>query len=369
MLFRTGYVALCVYGLSILGAVIAPDQTGDDPLRATQTLPRNAPPKHQPLCGFAISLHHTDHLHLYLQAIDEMATMGFNCVEVATPAFQTNGQSNQIRVETGPGRGPQRWQLLKLLHHAKRRNLTTALMPQVLFTDPRGNEWRGKIHPDQWDPWWHSYRRVIDYFLDVANETSVDIFSVGSELLSTERQSHRWAWLIGHARKRFGGRLTYSTNWDHYHVPTLWRDLDMIGISGYWDLSSSAGSGPQTLGQLTNRWREIRQKLLGFAAAHNRPILFTEIGYPSLPWAIKDPWNYINDAQTHADPNAQAMGYASFLAAWDDLLTSQPQIQLFSGVFFYAWDPYRQGSDQDTGYGVRGKPTLNLLKRWLVRQR
>ncbi len=365
MLSRIGYAALGAYGLSILGAVMAPTQTDGDsrpvPMRrAGHTL------SEPPLRGFAISLHHTEHLHLYLQAIDEMVELGFNCLEVTTPVFQTNGQAQEIHIKTGPGGGPERWQLVALLHHASQRRLTTALMPQILFTAPRGNEWRGKIHPAQWDPWWKHYQRVIDYFLDVANEASVDIFCVGSELLSTERQAHRWTRLIQHTRRRFGGQLTYSTNWDHYHIPTIWRDLDMIGISGYWDLSVGTGQGSPTLDQLTHRWQNIRRKVLSFAAAHRRPILFTEIGYPSLPWAIKDPWNYIRNGQVNADHRAQAMGYASFLTAWDDLLRHQHDPTQLRGVFFYAWDPYHHGGEQDTGYGVRGKPALDLLKHWLA---
>ena len=34
----------------------------------------------------------------------------------------------------------------------------------------------------------------------------------------------------------------------------------------------------------------------------------------------------------------------------------------FFGVFFYAWDPYNQGGPRDTGYGVRGKPALDVVR-------
>ena len=140
---------------------------------------------------FAFWMYHSTYKD-HLQAIDEMADLGCNSVEIITPAFQTDGQSQQVRIETGPKRGPLRWQLLALLHHAHQRGLTTTLMPQVLFTHPRGNEWRGKINPPNWGPWWDSYQRVIDYFLDIAQEASVDVFCVGSE--SREEVSRKvWA--------------------------------------------------------------------------------------------------------------------------------------------------------------------------------
>ncbi len=357
--------ALLVYGISILGAIIAPRPVSGDPT-PTRPTPRQGPPPQWPLRGFAISLHHTNRLDLYLASIDEIAKLGFNCLEVATPAFQTHGASAQIQLVTGPGRGPTRQQLVTLLQHAHDRGLTTALMPQILFTDPRGNEWRGKIHPPQWGPWWESYARVTDYFLDVANEADVDIYCVGSELLSTERQADRWDGLIDHVRSRFKGWLTYSTNWDHYHVPTIWRRLDMIGVSGYWDLTEQAQHDPPTHDELRHRWQGIRQQLLAFAQDQGRPILFTEIGYPSLTWALKDPWNYVPpDPSTPPDPQAQALGYEAFLNAWGDLLVDRPQPQQLVGVFFYAWDPYRQGGPGDYGYGVRGKPALQRLRQWL----
>lgn len=365
---HAGCAALIVYGLSILGTLIAPRPTVGQRLPSGVWARRDVPPG-SPLRGFAISLHHTDRLALYLAAIDEMAALGFNCVEVATPAFQTNGASQQIRIETGTQRGPTRDQLVTVLRHARQRGLVTALMPQILLTHPRGNEWRGKIHPDQWDPWWQSYRTIVDYFLEIANESSVDIFVIGSELLSTERHADRWTQLVGHARKRFNGWLSYSTNWDHYHVPTIWPHVDMIGVSGYWDLTRDARDGCPTPEDLKNRWRQIRRKLLDFAATQDRPILFTEIGYPSLPWALKAPWNYVNDRRTPADHDAQVQGYRAFLSAWDDLLTTQPNGRLLTGVFFYAWDPYHQGGADDGGYGVRGKPALKLLKQWLAASR
>jgi len=360
---------LIVYVLSILGALWAPGRSHGHPpppgvlVKSGEGLP------HETLRGFALSLHYTDQLGLYMQAIDEMAALGFNCVEIATPAFQTNGASHDVRVEAGPGRGPHRWQLIQLLGYARERGLVTTLMPQILFTQPRGNEWRGKIHPEHWGPWWENYKKTIDYFLDIANEAGVDIFCVGSELLSTERQVDRWVEMIGHVRKGFKGRLTYSTNWDHYHVPLVWQHLDLIGISGYWDMTQAARHTPPTPQELAQRWRGIREKLLAFAASQDRPILFTEVGYPSLPWALKDPWNYVNDAGIPSAPDAQALGYKAFLLAWEDLLIHQPNPKHLAGVFFYAWDPYNQGGPQDSGYGVRGKPVYDILKDWLATPR
>ena len=373
-----------VYVLCLLGAAVASKPSNELPLPG-QSIPPSA--KHPtlgsharldpPWCGFAINLHYTDRFAAYLQAIDEIAQLGLDSIEIVTPAFQTHGASQEIRIESGPGRGPWRWQIVTMLEHARSRGLRTTLMPVVLFTEPRDNEWRGKIHPHDWDQWWRSYREMVDYFLDIAVEARCDVFCVGSELLSTEKQLDRWRALIAHARGQFDGKLTYSTNWDHYHVSTLWRDLDMIGISGYWDITTLTDPDHPDPDALTQRWRQIRDKILAFAQAQRRPVLFTEIGYPSLPWALKDPWNYVNSEGQPSHPQTQVMGYDAFLTAWSDWLIGQAdatdtlrdrhgQGGPLAGVFFYAWDPYHVGGPTDTGYGVRGKPALDRLRKFLA---
>ena len=140
----------------------------------------------------------------------------------------------------------------------------------------------------------------------------------------------------------------------------------MIGISCYWDMTKGAKNAPPSAEDLAERWRTIRRGILDFAAAEGRPVFLTEIGYPSLPWGLKDPWNYVNSEEATADAAVQARGYAAFLAAWDDLLVSTPDRTRFAGVVFYEWDVYASGGDKDdTGYGIRGKPAHALVKRWL----
>jgi len=391
--------AAIVYLASTLGAVFAPQAVAPPPALPTPPASTNPQPAGASIVGFAINFHHTDDVAPFLRAVDELASLGFNAVEVLTPAFQRDGVATEISVQYGPGLSPRRDDLLALLRHAKARGMTTPLMPRVVFTNPRGNEWRGKINPEDWDAWWVSYRRNLDYFIDIAREADVDILMVGSELISTERQIDRWQELIAYARSRFSGALTYSTNWDHYQYPAFWPLLDMIGINGYWEISGDAEElAPWP--QLQLRWRRIRHEVASFAHRTGRPVLLTEIGYPSLPWALKDPWNYVNADDTPAAPSVQALGYAAFLSAWCDVIRPHPVTSLdesagspatvastgdaretvdaadaaspvrdrawIKGVYFYSWDPYGKGARDDTGYGVQGKPALDLLRRWLT---
>jgi hypothetical protein len=319
-----------------------------------------------PIRGFALNYHHTRDVGIYYKAIDHIADMGFNAVEIVTPMYQTNGATTDIGIRIGPGQSPDPKDLASVLRHAKSRGLTTTLMPIVLLAQPRGNEWRGKIRPDDWKAWWAAYEAAMDGYIRIAVQTRVDVLSVGSELLTTERQREPWARFISQVRARFKGKLSYSTNWDHYHVPVFWSELDMIGINGYWNLVKDVPADRQpTDDDLIKRWTQIQTQLLDFGKSKNKPILLTEIGYPSLPWGLKDPWNYVNSKKVSVDQQQQARGYKAFLAVWNDLLLTSPDTARIAGVYFYKWDPYFKGDYNDSGYGVLGKPAYELLKTWL----
>lgn len=378
-------IAMAIWFVAVVGSLLAPAPTvGDGPalpnaVKSNQLGPTDLSRGGQflkqygrPLVGFALNIHYNDDQNLYLNAIDELATLGCNAVMFSTPAFQTNGASNNIRMEVGPGRGPYRERLIALIKHARQRGMTTALMPTVLFTAPRGGEWRGKIVPDSWDKWWQSYQRMTDHFVAIAVEANVDIYVVGSELLTTEKQTQRWRKVIARVRKQFAGSLTYSANFDAYGDPTFWDQLDLVAMNGYFNLTGEHQNDHPPIEHVTQQWRNHRKKVLAFAASQGKPLLFTELGYPSAPWGLKRPWDYVPYNDTVSTPAVQRDGYEAFFQSWRtdlekvDLLKPAADLEApLAGVFFYEWDPYREGDSKDTHYGIRGKPAFDVVKNWL----
>ena len=366
--------AAAVFVLAVAGAAVARHQQPRNGSMALPPVPAVADEQPRfatrgPHVGFALELHHTDHFHLYMEAVDRMAAGGADSLLVVTPAWQEHGASNEITIEARLRRGPTREQLVRLLNHAHKRELKTALMPIVLMTEPRGNEWRGRIHPPDWSAWWQSYRTMIGWFANVAAQTEVDLFYVGSELLSTESQTRRWSALIEHVERIYPGSIGYTTNWDHYSRTTLWPMVDVVGINGYWDITTGTSAAAPDPAILSHNWGRIRNDLLRFARQVDRPVVLTEVGYPSLPWALQEPWNYVTDVQTEATPQIQAMGYAAFLSGFGVALQQPPSLDdgrpALAGVFFYRWDVYHHGGPTDTGYGIRGKPAEDLLHQWM----
>src|SRR5205823_12493350 len=96
----------------------------------------------------------------------------------------------------------------------------------VLLDNPIGDEWRGKIHPDSWDEWFDSYRNIMEHFAWIAEVNHVDLLVVGSELVTTENKVDQWTRTIQKIRETYHGKLTYSSNWDHYRSVEFW---DQIG--------------------------------------------------------------------------------------------------------------------------------------------
>ena len=331
----------------------------DDPSSGVATrvvAPRPFGPKR---LGFAINIHNVYRREPYLRAIDDIAALGADSVQILTPMYQDDGSSSAIRHDAARSTDPD--DLVAILEYAHEQGLRTTLMPIVLFSSPRGNEWRGKIIPEDWAAWWASYETNLLRCVDLAVAAGADVFVVGSELNSTEAMTRRWARIISLVRDRFQGELTYSANWDRYRKVPMWDLLDLISISAWYEISDDPDASAE---QLAASWASIRKDILAFARSRNRPVAFSEIGYPTVPWALQDPWNYVADPDTVPDPEQQQRGLDAFFKAWIDSFATDPY---FVGFHCYEWDVHRAGGPYDFGYGIRGKPAHPLVRDWFGR--
>lgn len=310
-----------------------------------------------PILGLAINAHHISDLQLYLDSVDQIAKLGANSLIVVTPMFQVLVDSNEIRYL--PKKCASDEQLIAILQHAKKRNLHTTLLPIVLIEEPGDKDWRGVIEPSDWDAWWKSYDNFLDRFIKIAVAADVDLLSIGSELNTTEKQIGRWTRIAKYVRQRFGGKITYSANWDRYDKAQLWPLVDVMSVSSYFELSRDDENAP--LEKLREAWIKERDLLLQVANQFDRPIMLSEVGYPSLSSAAAFPWNYVAEDGEQADHSAQARCYAAFFAAWTEVV-SDPHNNAI-GFHCYHWDPYHSGDSSDTGYGIKGKPALKIIRK------
>ena len=325
--------------------------------------PTDALLEHMPVLGVAINAHYISDLPLYLQSVDAIAELGANTLLLVTPMFQDKVDSSEIRVN--PAKCPTRDQLAAILDRAGDRGLQTILLPIVLIEFPGEKDWRGVLRPADLEAWWAQYERFIEYYLEIAVATGVDVFSVGSELNTTEGRLDRWRHIIDRVRQRFDGRVTYTANWDRYQAVTFWSMVDFISVSSYFELSRD--NPEASVSQLVRAWRVQRARMLRYARSEHRSLLIMELGYPSLPWAAAHPWDYVPRDGVEADGESQARCYRAFFGAWTDtfVMPDSPVI----GFNCYYWDPYHHGGAGDTGYGVRGKPALEIIRHAFARIR
>ena len=251
-------------------------------------------------------------------------------------------------------------QLKELITHARKQGLRVILMPIVLLDAPKGNEWRGTIHPDDWDAWFSSYQDMILFYARVAQQTDVNMLVVGSELVSSEPFVDEWRNTIRKVREVFKGHLTYSSNWDHYAMVQFWDKLDMVGMNSYWKLGPD-GDASVSVAEIERRWAAIQKDLFAWQANVHKPILLLEAGWCSLANASYEPWDYTK-VDLALDLDLQTRLYQGFFESWWD----KPQC---AGFMLWEWTPESEGGPEDKGYTPRGKPAARVMKQWLSKPR
>lgn len=313
-----------------------------------------------PLRGMAIQVNSNyKPMEQFGKLIDEIAELGANSILISTAGYQENSSSGEIFIDSRKCPSQEQWD--QLLEYAHAKGLRVVLMPIVLLTHPRtSTEWRGVIQPPRWDEWWASYTDYILYYAKIASRhhDTVEVFIVGSELISTEDQGEQWDKLIEEVRKIYHGKLSYSSNWDHYEKVPLWGKVDLVCMTTYHKLSDDVNP---PLAELIEAWKPVKKDILSWQAKIGKPILFTEVGWPSQEGCSIEPWNYYRqDVATRTGLEEQANCYRSFIKAWDDEIKQATRV---AGVLWWEWTPYG-GGPTCNNYTPKGKPAEKVLRDW-----
>ena len=345
--------ALLVVAIAVAVGVWAYPRGDPAPPPPPELLPVARPGGEPMVCGMSLQLHSGDPAHPYERCIDQIAGIGANTLCLVVAAYQENASSTSLFLDHRKMPSDQR--LAELIDHAHAAGLDVVLMPIILLENPRPTEWRGKIKPTDWDAWWEDYKDFIVHYARLAQRSDVEVLMIGSELLSTERDETNWRALIGLARYEFDGLLSYSTNWDHYQVPTFWDGLDLIGMTTYFDLT---GGDEPTLDRLIEAWKPIRRDILTWQMKVGKPIVFTEVGWPNQTSCAEAPWDYTRNTD-HPAPQWQANCFEAFFRTWGD----QPSI---SGALIWEWKhhPDEEVDETDTSFVPCGKPALGVIERY-----
>lgn len=279
--------------------------------------------------------------------VDEIGALGANHLQVVVQWGQHGVASTEI--------APYQWgtddaQVRAVVAHARRRGLKVLLFPIVRVKDQGPGRWRGTLQPTDRGAWWASYRRFILHYARLAQTEGVEMLSVGSELGSMEDDEARWRSLVAEVRSVFRGGLVYSANWDHFPHVRFWDALDHVGLNAYHPITARDDASEA---ELAAAWRLTRDKLLVWLAFVDRPLLFTEVGYPSIDGGARRPYHH--GATGPVDLEEQRRAFAAFRDTW----RGQPGV---AGAFVWIWSG--EGGPTDNRYTPRGKPAAEVLSAW-----
>jgi hypothetical protein len=205
---------------------------------------------------------------------------------------------------------------------------------------------------------------TVWYYARLAQDVGAAMLIIGTELANPVRQRPAfWRALIREVRRVYDGEVTYAANWyEEYEHVTFWEDLDYIGVQAYFPLSEHESP---SLDAIKAGWKPHQSALAALHEKTGRPILFTEIGYRSVPYAAIEPWRWLardEPGQVEPDYELQARLYQAFFErCWH-----QPWL---SGVFVWKWygSTGRRGRDRHTlDFTPQDKPAEQVIGSWFT---
>lgn len=304
--------------------------------------------------GVALGLFSADDAFDYTPLLDELVSVGATHVELTYVWWQDDVAATSLGPL--PDWSASDAQVVATARAARARGLHVTVFPIIRLAKQQPGQWRGTLAPRDEDAWWHSYTAMILHAAELARRGGAQRLAIGSELVSRERQRARWVELADRVRVHAPQlELLYSANWDHYRPVSFWDVVDVIGLTGYFELTRDTAASTHTL---TTAWAPVVRDLEAWSRELGRPIVLTEVGYPSLDGGAVWPWDQTRRAAV--DLEEQRRAYAAFVSAW----SGRP---FLAGVYFWNWFGF--GGAACTDYTPRHKPAADVLARWYAAPR
>lgn len=308
--------------------------------------------------GFVLGLYAGLPDYDYREELDRIAATGSTCVSLQAIYRMDTGHSNEILRH--PTSSPSEAALRQTFRQARERQLRMMFFPTLNMRDEAENAdwWRGNIAPADWDLWWRNYTAFNVRLARLAQEGGVEWFSVGTEMASTHRFPDRWRALVAEVRTVFHGKVTYSVNFDSHDSFTFGDCLDVIGMNTY-DPIAKYDDYPSEA-QIRDAWWWIVAKARTLQVRFGKPVMITEVGYPSVAHAHVGPWDFRTEKPLDLDLQDLLMkGALKVLRNWSD----------GEAVFYYLYGEHLTrrpvGGPEDRTYAPWGKPVEQTLLWYL----
>ncbi len=213
----------------------------------------------------------------FQQSVDSAAATGVNHVTLIIPVHQSNIYSTDVAVSSET---PTDASLASAVRHIQSKGMGVSF---AIHVDPRDHQWRALINPDDRASWFANYGNILNRYASLAQNLGVQQYVLGTELSSMTDPSVRasnteyWRSMIQNVRARYSGTLTYSAQHSNYKADLMtlefWPQLDKIGISAYYGLSSEASPSVEAVKSRWDYWNNNQVRVI--SQRHNKPVVFT----------------------------------------------------------------------------------------------
>jgi len=293
--------------------------------------------------------------------LGEIRGLGVTHITLTTFAWQRRFDEPRLELHTdGSWYSESDAGIRTLAQQADARGMDVILKPHIWIggydTEGQSRDSIGFETEAAWGRWETDYRRFLLHYARLAAEVDAHALVVGTELTraATSRPLF-WRELIAEIRAVYDGKLTYAANWyAAYRSIPFWDALDYVGVQAYFPV---AETDDPSLEKMLKGWRSHRDSLHAVHEETGKPVLFTEMGYRSVPAAARTPWRWPERGETTTPAlDVQARCYRAFLA------TFAPE-PWFAGAIVWKWHP-RAESDRPIGFTPQNKPAEDVLRRW-----
>lgn len=302
----------------------------------------------EPILGFSFPVwwHDAYGSARAVASFGEMKAMGAGWVVIIPTLYVTDRHGSEVSATQATASDASLRAAIRL---ARSSGLKVLLKPHV---DAPNDGPRAGLSPDDPERWFSTYDAHMIRYARLAAEEKCEMFSVGTELtlLTLPWHTRYWRELIAQTRAVYPGPLTYAANWHSVAHVGFWRDLDLIGVDGYFPVPGGADRAA-----LEANWRPWVAGLAAISGLYGKPVLFTEIGLAAQRGANLRPWDW-HDYDV-LDLEVQAAYMDAFLRAFG----GEPW---FRGFLYWAWEAdLNRTGPKDKSMSVQGKPAEQVLRR------
>jgi hypothetical protein len=273
--------------------------------------------------------------------LELLPSYGVDSVALVPYGWSTS-RAPRVRISSGAGSWENDLGIEELARVAHARGMKVFLKPAVWLAY---NIQLSNVQ-DRRD-WFQQYSLFVEHYAQLAARIHADLFSVGGEFEHLSQDDAEWRKVIAQARQRYPGPIVYAANFgsEFEHIQ-FWDALDYIGLQEYYPLPDNLST------------QSMLAKIKAVEERFHRPVIFTEVGFPSQAGANRRPW----DDGSHASVSVELQR-----ECYEAIFRTFFEQPWFEGMYWWKIGSNGYGGPQDSSHTPWGKPAMEVIKQWYLR--